>query len=85
MTQKYKELYKRKHGSLEGAFKGGKKQAEYFQKKDAIDAIKVEGLMLAQVDEAAFISDEDIERAMKEWKQEAPAQFKDILEAKDAE
>ena len=85
VTQKYKELYKRKHGSLEGAFKGGKKQAEYFQKKDAIDAVKVEGLMLAQVDEAAFISDEDIERAMKEWKQEAPAQFKDILEAKDAE
>jgi phage-related protein (TIGR01555 family) len=85
VTQKYKELYRRKHGSLEGAFKGGKKQAEYFQKKDAIDAVKVEGLMLAQVDEAAFISDEDIERAMKEWKQEAPAQFKDILEAKDAE
>ena len=85
VAQKYKELYKRKHGSLEGAFKGEKKQAEYFQKKDAIEPMKVEGLMLAGVDEAAFISDEDIEKAMKEWKEEAPAQFKEILEAEDAE
>ena len=85
VAQKYKELYKRKHGSLEGAFKGERKQAEYFQKKDAIEPIKVEGLMLAGVDEAAFISDEDIEKAMKEWKEEAPAQFKEILEAEDAE
>lgn len=84
-TQKYKELYKRKHGSLEGAFKGEKKQAEYFQKKDAIEPMKVEGLMLAGIDEAAFISDQDIEKAMKEWKAEAPAQFKEILEAEDAE
>ena len=85
VAQKYKELYKRKHGSLEGAFKGEKKQAEYFQKKDAIEPMKVEGLMLAGIDEAAFISDEDIENAMKEWKEEAPAQFKEILEAEDAE
>jgi phage-related protein (TIGR01555 family) len=85
VAQKYKELYKRKHGSLEGAFKGEKKQAEYFQKKDAIEPMKVEGLMLAGIDEAAFISDEDIEKAMKEWKEEAPAQFKEILEAEDAE
>jgi phage-related protein (TIGR01555 family) len=85
VAQKYKELYKRKHGSLEGAFKGEKKQAEYFQKKDAIEPMKVEGLMLAGIDEAAFISDEDIEKAMKEWKEEAPVQFKEILEAEDAE
>ena len=85
VAQKYKELYKRKHGSLEGAFKGERKQAEYFQKKDAIEPMKVEGLMLAGIDEAAFISDEDIEKAMKEWKAEAPAQFKEILEAEDAE
>jgi phage-related protein (TIGR01555 family) len=85
VAQKYKELYKRKHGSLEGAFKGEKKQAEYFQKKDAIEPMKVEGLMLAGIDEAAFISDEDIEKAMKEWKEEVPAQFKEILEAEDAE
>jgi phage-related protein (TIGR01555 family) len=85
VAQKYKELYKRKHGSLEGAFKGEKKQAEYFQKKDAIEPMKVEGLMLAGIDEAAFISDEDIEKAMKEWKEEVPAQFKEILEADNAE
>ena len=85
VAQKYKELYKRKHGSLEGAFKGEKKQAEYFQKKDAIEPMKVEGLMLAGIDDAAFISDEDIEKAMKEWKEEVPAQFKEILEADNAE
>jgi hypothetical protein len=47
--------------------------------------MKVEGLMLAGIDEAAFISDEDIEKAMKEWKEEVPAQFKEILEADNAE
>jgi hypothetical protein len=52
---------------------------------DAIDPMKVEGLMLAGIDEAAFISDEDIENAMKEWKEEAPAQFKELLEADNAE
>jgi phage-related protein (TIGR01555 family) len=54
-------------------------------KVDAIDPMKVEGLMLAGIDEAAFISDEDIENAMKEWKEEAPAQFKELLEADNAE
>jgi hypothetical protein len=43
--------------------------------------MKVEGLMLGDVDEAAFISDEDIENAMKEWKEEAPVKFKELLEA----
>ena len=54
-------------------------------KVDAIDPMKVEGLMLADIDEAAFISDEDIEDAMKQWKEEAPAQFKELLEADNAE
>jgi len=54
-------------------------------KVDAIEPMKVEGLMLADIDEAAFISDEDIEDAMKQWKEEAPAQFKELLEADNAE
>ena len=81
VTQKYKQLYKSKHGSMEGAFKGKKTTAAYFKKEDAIDPMKVEGLMLGDIDEAAFISDEDIENAMKEWKEEAPAKFKELLEA----
>ena len=85
VTQKYKQLYKSKHGSMEGAFKGKKTTAEYFKKQDAVEPMKVEGLMLAGVDEAAFISDEDIENAMKQWKEEAPAQFKELLEADNAE
>ena len=52
---------------------------------DAIEPMKVEGLMLADIDEAAFISDEDIENAMKQWQEEAPAQFKELLEADNAE
>ena len=85
VTQKYKQLYKSKHGSMEGAFKGKKTTAAYFKKEDAIEPMKVEGLMLGDIDEAAFISDEDIENAMKEWKEEAPAKFKELLEADDAE
>jgi phage-related protein (TIGR01555 family) len=85
VTQKYKQLYKSKHGSMGGAFKGKKTTAEYFKKEDAIDPMKVEGLMLADIDEAAFISDEDIDNAMKQWKEEAPAQFKELLEADNAE
>ena len=54
-------------------------------KSDAVEPMKVEGLMLADIDEAAFISDEDIEDAMKQWKEEAPAQFKELLEADNAE
>jgi phage-related protein (TIGR01555 family) len=85
VTQKYKQLYKSKHGSMEGAFKGKKTTAEYFKKEDAIVPMKVEGLMLGDVDEAAFISDEDIDKAMKEWKEEAPVKFKELLEADNAE
>ena len=54
-------------------------------KVDAIDPMKVEGLMLAGIDEAAFISDEDIDKALQQWKEEAPAKFKDLLEADNAE
>jgi uncharacterized protein len=84
VTRKYKELYKRKHGSMEGAFKGKREQASYF-KEDAIEPMKVGGFVLPDTDEAAFISEEDIEEAIKQWKEEAPARFKDILEADDAE
>ena len=83
VTQKYKALYKRKHGSMEGAFGGKKQQAEYF-KKDAIEPMKVEGLILSDLDEAALISPEDIDAALNQWKEEAPERFKDILEAEDA-
>jgi phage-related protein (TIGR01555 family) len=84
VTQKYKALYKRKHGSMEGAFKGKKETAEYFKKQDAMEAMKVEGLVLSDVDEASLISQEDIDAALNQWKEEAPERFKDILEAEDA-
>ena len=84
VTRKYKELYKRKHGSMEGAFKGEKEQASYFKEnKDAIIPMKVEGLILADIDEASLISQEDIDAALNQWKEEAPERFKDILEAED--
>jgi phage-related protein (TIGR01555 family) len=82
VTQKYKELYKRKHGSMAKAFKGKKTTAEYF-KEDAIVPVKVSGMILGEIDEQSFISEEDVEEAMKQWKEEAPARFKDILEATD--
>ena len=84
VTRKYKELYKRKHGNMEGAFKGKKTTAEYF-KEDAIEPIKAEGLILSDIDEASLISEEDITAALSQWKEEAPERFKDILEASDVE
>lgn len=54
-------------------------------KVDAIEPMEVEGLLLGNIDEEAFITEADIEKALSEWKQEAPAKFKDILEAEDAE
>jgi hypothetical protein len=78
VTRKYKELYKRKHGSMEKAFKGKKEQAAYF-KEDAIEPVKTSGMILGGIDEAAFISDEDIEAAISQWKEEAPKQFQDLL------
>ncbi|MGA1728546.1 MAG: hypothetical protein ACO38U_09825, partial [Burkholderiaceae bacterium] len=84
VTRKYKELYKRKHGSMEGAFKGKKETAEYF-KEDAIEPMKAEGLILGDIDEASLISQADIDAALNQWKTEAPERFKDILEASDAQ
>jgi phage-related protein (TIGR01555 family) len=84
VTRKYKELYKRKHGSMEKAFKGKKEQAEYF-KEDAIQPIKTGGLILGGIDEAALISEEDVAKALQEWKEEMPKAFDDLLEASDAE
>jgi len=86
VTRKYKDLYKRKHGSMEGAFKGKKQTAEYFKEnKDAIEPLKTSGLILADIDEAALIEQQDIEAALTQWKEEAPERFKDILEATDIE
>ena len=86
VTRKYKDLYKRKHGSMEGAFKGKKTTAEYFkEKKDAVEPLKTSGLILADIDEAALIEQQDIEAALTQWKEEAPERFKDILEATDIE
>ena len=85
VTRKYKELYKRKHGSTEGAFKGKKTTAEYFKKQDAIEPIKTSGLLLNDYDEASLISSEDIDAALNQWKTEAPERFKDILEAGNVE
>jgi len=158
VVKSYKEMYKKKHGSLSGAFKGDEGEIhaddleQWFKEKwvrigangeilgpcggreekegkpkclpqakaqamskeerqtivarkrkadpdperrgpaknvsskvDAIDPMKVEGLMLGGIDEAAFISDEDIDKALSEWKEEAPAKFQDLLEAGDAE
>lgn len=53
-------------------------------KVDAMEPMKVEGLILSDLDEAALISAEDIDAALNQWKEEAPERFKDILEAEDA-
>ena len=53
-------------------------------KVDALEPMKVEGLILSDLDEAALISPEDIDAALNQWKEEAPERFKDILEAEDA-
>ena len=84
VTRKYKELYKQKHGSTGGAFKGKKTTAEYF-KKDAVEPIKPQGMILGDYDEAAQVTEEDITAALTQWKEEAPERFKDILEAGDAQ
>lgn len=158
MVQKYKELYKRKHGSTAGAFQGkdgeitedslnkwfkenwvrigangeilgpcggrGEKEGKpkclpenkarsmskeerqtivarkrkadpdperrgkakmVSSKVDAIEPMPVEGMILAGIDEAALVSEEDIQAALNEWKEEAPERFKEILEADNAE
>jgi hypothetical protein len=45
----------------------------------------VEGRILGGIDEAAFISEADVEKALEEWKNEAPVRFKELLEADNAE
>jgi len=84
ITQKYKDLYKRKHGSMKGAFKG-KKEAMVMPKNDAVEAMKVSGLLLNDYDEAALVNQADIDAALNDWKTEAPERFKDILEATNVE
>lgn len=85
VTQKYKQLYKSKHGTMKGAFKGKREQASYFkEQKDAIEPLKASGLIFSDVDEASLINQADIDAALNQWKQEAPDRFKDILEAEDA-
>jgi len=54
-------------------------------KVDAIDPMKVEGMVLGNIDEEAFITEADIDEALKEWKEAAPDRFKDLLEADNAE
>jgi hypothetical protein len=52
-------------------------------KTDAIEPMKVSGLIVSGIDEASLIEQEDIDAALNQWKQEAPERFKDILEAED--
>lgn len=52
-------------------------------KVDAIESMKVSGLIVSGIDEASLIEQEDIDAALNQWKQEAPDRFKDILEAED--
>jgi phage-related protein (TIGR01555 family) len=84
ISQKYKDLYKRKYGSMKGAFKG-KKKAMTMPKTDAVEAMKVSGLLLNDYDEAALVNQSDIDAALNDWKTEAPERFKDILEATNVE
>jgi len=54
-------------------------------KVDAIEPLKVSGLLLNDYDEAALVNQADIDAALNEWKSEAPERFKDILEADNVE
>jgi phage-related protein (TIGR01555 family) len=54
-------------------------------KTDAIEPLKTSGLILADIDEASLIDEEDISAALNQWKKEAPERFKDILEAEDVQ
>jgi phage-related protein (TIGR01555 family) len=54
-------------------------------KTDAIESLKTSGLILADIDEASLIDEEDISAALNQWKEEAPERFKDILEAEDVQ
>ncbi len=54
-------------------------------KVDAMEPVKVEGLILGDYEEAAFISPDDIDAALNQWKETAPERFKDILESENVE
>ena len=54
-------------------------------KVDAMAPMKVEGRIIDNIQEEALISEDDVANALKQWKEEAPARFKDILEANDVE
>ena len=54
-------------------------------KVDAINPVEIDGIVLGGIDEAAFISEADVEAALSQWKEEVPDRFKDILEADNAE
>jgi hypothetical protein len=82
VTKLYKELYKRKHGKLEGAFKGKKEKASYF-KEDAIVPLETSGMVLGDIEKSAYISEQDVEEAILAWREESPEKFKEILEAKE--
>jgi hypothetical protein len=158
VVQQYKQMYKSKHGSLSGAFKGDEGEIhaddleQWFKEKwvrigangeimgpcggrgekegkpkclpqakaqamsteerqtivarkrkadpdperrgpaklvsskvDAIDPMRPQGMVLGNVDEAALITQEDIDAALNQWKEEAPKRFQDILEAEDVQ
>jgi phage-related protein (TIGR01555 family) len=54
-------------------------------KVDAIDPLKTSGFLLSDDEEAAFVSPEDIDAALNQWKELAPEKFKDLLEAEDVQ
>ena len=54
-------------------------------KIDAMEPLKTSGFILGDDEEAAFVSQEDIDAALNQWKDQAPEKFKDLLEAQDVE
>lgn len=54
-------------------------------KVDAIEPVKVSGMLLGDNDEMAFISEQDIEQAINQWKQTTSGTFNGLLEAEDVE
>ena len=54
-------------------------------KLDAMEPLKTSGFILGDDEEAAFVSQEDIDAALNQWKDQAPEKFKDLLEAQDVE
>lgn len=42
-----------------------------------------DGFLLGEIDEDAYLTEEDVEEAMKEWNKKAPERFQGLLEAED--